>query len=147
MEARHAGSGPPDSTVVELRAQAGSPAGGELPAPAGDPLLSFLDGLRLDRHRCRNLNSGRNLLLEAADAGLLAPGELDRFVARMVALRKEGLVGWADGRHDALGDDLPHAAEFHLTEQGRRLLAASGSGAAGASSQGAQAAAGGVGPP
>ncbi len=147
MEARQAGSGPPDSTVAEIATRVRSSAGDDAPALTGEQVLWFLHGLRHDRKRCRNLNSGHNLLLEATDAGLRQPGELDPFVARMVALREEGLVGWTHGRHDVLGDDLPHAAEFHLTERGRRRLLASGSREAGASPQLDQLANGGVGPP
>ena len=146
MEARQAGSGPPHSTVVKSSARARRSIDDDSPVPTADQVLWFLHGLRLDRQRYRNLNSGHNLLREAAATGLVELGELDRFVARMLALQKEGLVGWAHGRHDLRGDDLPHAAEFHLTERGRRRLAAGGSREAGASSHPCQPSGEGAGP-
>ena len=92
---------------------------------AGD-VLGFLDRLRLDPRRCRNLNSGRNLLLEAAKVGLIGPKEPDVFSACLVELRRAGLADWTCARNDVRGDDLSHAAEFHVTARGRNRLSATG---------------------
>ena len=124
MEARPTDSGETHSTLVNAPVREPSSGCNDDQTPSGDQVLEFLQDLRFDRRRCRNLNSGRNLLLEAAEAGLVEPGELDLFVARMSQLHEAGLVGWTSARHDLQGDDLPHAAEFHVTEQGRHRLAA-----------------------
>jgi len=89
-------------------------------------VLEFLQRLRLDRNRSRALNSGRSLLLEAAESGLVELRELDAFVGLMVELRRAGLVDWRCAPGDIRGDDLPHAAEFHLTSRGRGSLSDSG---------------------
>ena len=104
------------------------------PTLGSDQVLGFLRDLRIDQRRSRSLNSGRNLLLEAAEAGLVEQGELDFFIAQMLELHRADLVGWTFARHDIEGDDLPHAAEFHLTERGRRRLAATEASAEGAPS-------------
>jgi hypothetical protein len=41
-------------------------------------------------------------------------------------LRRAGLVDWRCAPGDIRGDDLPHAAEFHLTSRGRDSLTDSG---------------------
>ena len=125
IEARPADSGQPYSTGESILAPEQSSAPTGSPALSGDQVLGFLHDLRLDGRRSRNLNSGRNLLLEAAEAGLVEQGELDLFIGQMVDLHRADLVGWTSARHDIEGDDLPHAAEFHLTERGRRRLVAS----------------------
>ncbi len=99
-------------------------------AHRGDPILSdhealeFLAALRRDRQRCHSLNSGPRLLREAVEAGLADPTDLEPFIARMAALRDRGLADWTPARHDPLGDDLAHAAEFHVTAKGRDRLEA-----------------------
>ena len=89
---------------------------------SGGEVLIFLHGLRVDRKRCRSLNSGHNLLREAAEAGLTRAGSVEAFTREMVRLNAGGLVDWTCARHDLDGDDLRHAAEFHLTRRGRSLL-------------------------
>ena len=123
MEERPADSGQTQSTGVKMAAPEQRAALTDSSALTGDQVLEFLHDLRLDRRRSSNLNSGRNLLLEAAEAGLVDPGELDAFIAQMVELHRADLVGWTYARHDVQGDELPHAAEFHVTERGRRRLA------------------------
>lgn len=112
-----------DESPAALPLREPSTVAPESPAPSGDQVLEFLHDLRFDPRRCRNLNSGRNLLLEAAEAGLVELAQLDRFVARLGELHEAGLVGWTFAPHDVNGDDLPHAAEFHVTDRGRRRLA------------------------
>jgi hypothetical protein len=93
-----------------------------------DDVLAFLFDLRVDRQRCHNLNSGVRLVREAAETGLVEPDDVEPFVAQMIELRDGGLAGWTPATHDSRGDDLLHAAEFHLTPQGRSRLRAVGAG-------------------
>ncbi len=88
-------------------------------------VLEFLQRLSLDRDGFRTLDSGRRLLLEAVETGLVELRELDAFVGGMVELRRAGMVYWSCTPSDLQGDDLPRAAAFHLTERGRDSLAAS----------------------
>ena len=117
--ARVGAMGSGDDRMEVLRA-------GSAQALTGEDVLAFLQRLRLDRNRSRALNSGRSLLLAAAESGLVALRELDAFVGLMVELRRAGLVDWRCAPGDIRGDDLPHAAEFHLTSRGRGRLSDSG---------------------
>jgi hypothetical protein len=123
-----AGAPPPLPTEVMAPRSGGdlieARVGDPVQEPTGRDVLGFLDRLRLDPRRVRNLNSGRNLLLEAAKAGLIEPRETDGFSACLVALRRAGLADWTCARNDVRGDDLAHAAEFHVTARGRNRLAA-----------------------
>ena len=89
-------------------------------------VLAFLFELRADERRCHGLNSGPRLVDEAIEIGLVDPSEQEALFVELVELRASGLVDWEPGRHDARGDDVLHAAEFHLTAQGRRRLRAAG---------------------
>ena len=91
-----------------------------------DDVLAFLFDLRVDRRKCHGLNCGPNLLREATERGLVEPDDVEPFVAQMIELRDGGLAGWTPARHDSRGDDLLHAAEFHLTVRGWSRLQATG---------------------
>jgi hypothetical protein len=98
---------------------------GSAQALTRDDVLEFLQRLSLDRKRSRALESGRGLLLEAVESGLVELGELDVFVGLMGELQRAGVVAWRCAPGDLLGDDLPHAGEFHLTGRGQSSLSAS----------------------
>ena len=84
-------------------------------------VLAFLCELRLDRRRCYSLNSGSRLLREVATSGLVG-SEVEPFINQMLELRSSGLADWTPASEDVWGDDLLHAAEFHLTAEGRSRL-------------------------
>jgi hypothetical protein len=83
-------------------------------------VLAFLSSLSVDRQRCHSLNSGPRLVSEAIETGLVEPDDVEPLISGMVELREHGLVGWTPAHHDTRGDDVLHAAEFHLTKWGRR---------------------------
>lgn len=87
-------------------------------------VLAFLFDLRVDRRRCHSLNSGPRLVSEAIETGLIEPNDFEPLIVEMVELRYSGLVDWTPGRHDVRGDDVLHAAEFHLTRRGRHRVRA-----------------------
>jgi hypothetical protein len=89
--------------------------------PTDREVLTFLRELRLDRLRCYSLNSGRRLLREVAASGLVG-SEVKPFINQMLELRSSGLADWTPASDDVWGDDLLHAAEFHLTAQGQSRL-------------------------
>jgi hypothetical protein len=91
-----------------------------------DDVLAFLFDLRVDRRRCYSLNNGRKLLEEAAETGLVEEDGFEPFIEQMIELRDSGLADWTPAPHDRMGDDLQHAAEFHLTARGRSRLRAVG---------------------
>ncbi len=91
-----------------------------------DDVLAFLSDLRTDRRRCYSLNNGRKLLEEAAETGLVEEDGFEPFIEQAIELRDSGLADWTPAPHDRMGDDLQHAAEFHLTARGQRRLRAVG---------------------
>jgi hypothetical protein len=128
MDTQHAGPGsedPRDRRGFDRRGFDRRRSGSSLAFPPSEvEVLAFLADLRVDRSRCHALSSGPRLFHEAADAGLVGEDEVELFVAQLVGLRDHGLADWTPARGDVRGDDVVHAAEFHVTLEGRRRLEA-----------------------
>lgn len=86
-----------------------------------EDVLLFIDRVRLDPEKRQALTFGHDLLMLAAQEGLISnSADLGFLAPRMLEARDIGLLKWRQADHDHSGYDLMNAREFLVTESGMR---------------------------